>query len=115
LPTGLQEKIFPFENSIKSEGLNGNSSDIGDASWFAPEAYFVVACLPNVAMHQWPGAAVTNHSIGIKGMIYAAKVLSLTIIDFVEEKGVRQSVVKDFEEQTKGYKYKPLINFEFAK
>jgi aminobenzoyl-glutamate utilization protein B len=114
-PTGLQEKIFSFENSIKSEGLNGNASDIGDASWFAPEVYFVVACLPNVAMHQWPGAAVTNHSIGIKGMLYAAKVLSLTIIDYVEEKQVRQLIAKDFVEQTAGYRYKPLIDLEFSK
>jgi aminobenzoyl-glutamate utilization protein B len=114
-PTGLQEKVFPFENLIKSEGLNGNSSDIGDASWFAPEVYFVVACLPNVAMHRWPSAAVTNHSIGVKGMLYAAKILSLTIIDYVQDKYNREQIIREFKQQTAVYKYASLSNLQFMR
>ena len=86
--------------------LYGYSSDIGDASWFAPEAYFVVNTLPRgVAMHQWEGTIFSGHSIGHKGALYAAKILVATICDYLTSKDFQAAIRHDFELNISKYRY----------
>jgi aminobenzoyl-glutamate utilization protein B len=90
--------------------MYGYSSDIGEASWFAPEIYFVVRSFPSgVNMHQWQGAAFTAHSIGHKGMMQASKIMALTIIDYIQNPVLRTDIRREFEENSRMYKYQPLI------
>jgi aminobenzoyl-glutamate utilization protein B len=106
---GIQDKFIPFSDQSGREELYGYASDIGDASWIAPEVYFVVTSLPAVAMHQWPGTIFTGHSIGHKGMIQAAKVLALTIVDYVESPGLQKTIREDFEQRRQSYRYHSLL------
>jgi aminobenzoyl-glutamate utilization protein B len=102
---GIEDRVFPFNDDSEKNEAYGFSSDIGDASWIAPEIYFTVRTLPSVPMHQWPGAAFSSHPIAHKGMLYASKVLTMTIIDFVENAEVRRGIREEFEQKTKDYKY----------
>jgi len=106
---GIYDKILPFADNSGREQLYGYASDIGDASWIAPEVYFVVNSLPGVAMHQWPGTMFTGHSIGHKGMIQAAKVLALTIVDYIENPPLQKSIREDFEKRRQSYRYRSLL------
>jgi aminobenzoyl-glutamate utilization protein B len=103
--SGIEDQVFPFNDTSEKPEIYGYSSDIGDVSWIAPEIYFTVRTLPAVPMHQWPGTAFSAHSIAHKGMIYASKLLSMTIIEFVESREIQHIIRNEFEQKTKGYKY----------
>jgi len=60
-------------------------------------------------MHQWTGTAFTAHSIGHKGMLYASKVISTTVIDYVLHPPWQRSIRSDFELNTGSLPYKSLI------
>ena len=107
---GIQDKIIPFSDQTGREHVYGYASDIGDASWISPELYFVVKSLPGVAMHQWPGTIFSGHTIGHKGMIHAAKVLSLTIIDHLQSPELQKNVREDFERRRRSYRYHSFLS-----
>ena len=110
VPTeGILDKVIPFSDQSGRESVYGYASDIGDASWIAPEIYFVVKSLPSVPMHQWPGTIFTGHSIGHKGMIQASKTLAMTIIDYLENPVLRQNIRQDFERRRKSYRYRSFL------
>lgn len=102
-PEGISYKVGEFTDRSRDRKMYGYSSDIGEASWIAPEAYFVVKTLPFVGMHSWQGTVFSGHSIGHKGMMQASKILALTIIDYVQDKRLQQSIKADFEEKKKFY------------
>lgn len=106
---GIQDQVPSFSDQSKRDKLYGYASDIGDASWIAPEVYFVVRTLPGVPMHQWPGTLFSGHSIGHKGMIQASKLITMTVIDFVENESVREEIRKEFEANRKAYRYQSLL------
>jgi len=108
-PDGIDDKISEFADESNRPSLYGYASDIGDPSWIAPEAYFVVRTLPAVPMHQWPGTAFSAHTIGHKGMLRASKILSTTIIDYVESKSLQEAIRDDFKRNKKSYIYKSLL------
>ena len=108
-PDGIEDKVSRFADESSRSSLYGYASDIGDPSWIAPEVYFVVRTLPAVPMHQWPGTAFSAHSIGQKGMLKASKILSMTIIDYVESKSLQESILDDFKRNKKSYNYKSLL------
>ena len=111
VPTeGIQDKVIPFSDQSGREGLYGYASDIGDASWIAPEIYFVVKSLPSVPMHQWPGTIFTRHSIGHKGMIQASKTLAVTIIDYLQIPDLQRSIRQDFERRRNSYRYRSFLS-----
>ena len=67
-------------------GFAYNASDIGDVSHLVPSTMFGTACYNLLGdLHSWQVAACTGHSIGQKGMLFAAKVLALTAVKLMEE------------------------------
>lgn len=106
---GVTDNITAFSDESQRKIMYGYASDIGDASWIAPEIYFVVRTLPNVPMHRWTGTIFSAHSIAHKGMLHAAKVLSMTIVDYVETSSLQTLIRKDFEENRREYRYRSLI------
>ena len=111
VPTeGIQDKAIPLSDQSGRESLYGYASDIGDASWIAPEIYFVVKSLPSVPMHQWPGTIFTGYSIGHKGMIQASKTLAVTIIDYLQSTDLQRSIRQDFERRRNSYRYRSFLS-----
>jgi aminobenzoyl-glutamate utilization protein B len=106
---GITDKILSFTDQSNRSEIYGYASDIGDASWIAPEIYFIVRALPGVPMHQWPGTAFSGHSIGHKGMLQAAKLLAMTIVDYLEDKSLQNSIREEFIEKTKHYQYRSFL------
>ena len=106
----LQCSPRPYHPVKHSKSFFGYGSDIGDVSWFSPEMSFVVTCLPlGVNMSNWEGAIFAGHDIGKKGMLYAAKIIALSAIDYLSDPSVRDIIRKEFETRTSRYKYSSII------
>jgi len=104
--TGLSGAIKPLSGQIQE----GGSTDVGDVSWLVPTLHVSITTAPeNTPWHAWPVVACGGMSIGHKGMLYAAKVLSSTMVDLFEQPATRAAIRKEFEENTKGVIYKPYI------
>jgi len=66
---------------VTNEG-GGGSTDVGDVSWVVPTAGLRAATwVPGTPAHSWQAVASGGTSIGNKGMVVAAKTLTLTAID----------------------------------
>lgn len=60
----------------------GGSTDVGDVSWTVPTAGLGAATwVPGTSAHSWQAVAAGGTSIGVKGMLVAAKTMSLTAIE----------------------------------
>ena len=108
--TKIEDKIAGFSDQSRPTKIYGYASDIGEASWIAPEVYFAVKTLPSVYMHTWQGAIFSGHSIGHKGMIQASKILAMTIVDYVEDESLQAAIRKDFIENKGTYCYHSILD-----
>ena len=107
-PLQTTPRHFAPDQHIKS--LYAYGSDIGDVSWLSPEMSFVVTCLPlGVNMSHWEGAVFSGHHIGKKGMLYAAKIITLSSIDYLSNPATRDHIRKEFEARTSHHTYKSII------
>ena len=58
---------------------DAGSTDVGDVSGVVPTGMFFVACYSlGTTAHSWQATACSGHSIGFKGMLFAAKTMALT-------------------------------------
>jgi aminobenzoyl-glutamate utilization protein B len=106
--SGLDGSIQPLNE--KPGDPPGGSTDVGDISWLMPTLHLSIATAPKKApWHAWPVVASGGMSIGHRGMTYAAKVLSATMVDLFEDANMRQAIRVEFEEKTKGQVYKAYI------
>jgi aminobenzoyl-glutamate utilization protein B len=106
--SGLDGSIQPLNE--KPGDPPGGSTDVGDVSWLMPTLHLSIATAPKKApWHAWPVVASGGMSIGHRGMTYAAKVLSATMVDLFEDANMRQAIRVEFEEKTKGQVYKAYI------
>ncbi|MGA0557519.1 hypothetical protein ACO2Q8_12755 [Larkinella sp. VNQ87] len=105
----LAAPLRPFTDRAVTNGLNGYASDISDASWLAPEIYFTVCTQPFVPMHAWPATVFTGHSIGHKGLLYAAKVMAVVIDTYVRDPALQQTIRQEHRERTQHYRYRSLL------
>jgi aminobenzoyl-glutamate utilization protein B len=48
-------------------------------------------------------------SIGHKGMLYAAKALSMTLVDLFEKEKLREEIKEEFKERKGDYDYKGIV------
>jgi len=107
-PTGLRGELEPLDLT-RREPLGG-STDVADVSWAVPTLSLLVTTAAHDApWHAWPVVATSGMSIGHKGMIHAAKALAASMVDLYENPEQRAAIVKEFKEQTKGFKYKFYI------
>lgn len=75
------------------------SSDAGDVSYLMPMCAFTTACLPfGAAPHTWQATALTGSSIGVKNVLYAAKILAGIGYDLLTKPEVRAEIQKEFED-----------------
>jgi aminobenzoyl-glutamate utilization protein B len=103
---GSEKEIQPFE-----EKTGRGSTDVGGVSWVVPTAGLRTATwVPGTPAHSWQAVACGGMSIGHKGMINAAKTLSLSAIHLYQNPNVIQEAWKILEEKRgPDYVYYPLL------
>ena len=104
---GLDGKLKPLMPTLPA---TGGSTDVGDVSQVVP----VIRMSATVAAkdgpwHSWAVVACTGMSIGHKGMIYAAKALSMTMADLFKEPKLVEAVKEDYRKNKSPKEYVPRI------
>lgn len=101
------KNIQPYKTEAKPFG----STDVGDVSFTVPTVGMSTATwVPGTAAHSWQAVAAGGTSIGNKGMMIAAKTLTLTAIDLFKNKTLVNDAKKEFmERRGADFKYIPLL------
>ena len=89
----------------------GGSTDVGDISWVVPTAGLGTATwVPGTSAHSWQAVAAGGTSIGIKGMLVAAKTLALSAYDFFKDPALLEEANMELEKRVgAGFKYEALL------
>jgi aminobenzoyl-glutamate utilization protein B len=100
-------KIAPFEVNEKG---SGGSTDVGDVSWLVPTAGLGTATwVPGTSAHTWQAVAAGGTSIGKKGMMVAAKTLTLTVMDIFKDPSIAEKAKVELDKRRgAGFKYEAL-------
>lgn len=105
---GMESLIEPLEETL--EHPMGGSTDVGDVSYVVPTIRLSASTAPkDTPWHSWAVVACGGMSIGHKGMAYAAKALSMTMVDLFEDAALRDEVKKEFRERKGNYVYKGIV------
>ncbi len=101
------KSVQPF----KSVAFASGSTDVGDVSFTVPTVGLGTATwVPGTPAHSWQAVAAGGTSIGKKGMMVAAKALTLTAIDlFKDQTLVAKAKAELFERRGADFKYVPLL------
>lgn len=113
-PSGVQvniedaTKIAPF---VVNEKGAGGSTDVGDVSWLVPTVGLGTATwVPGTSAHTWQAVAAGGTAIGQKGMMVAAKTLTLTAIDIFKNPSVTQTALTELNRRRGAdFKYDALV------
>ena len=105
LSLGSQTGVRPPDERF---GLG--STDAGDVSWLVPTGWiFAATHVPGVPNHSWQATACTGGSIGRKGMIVAAKTLSLAAFDLLTTPSLVAAARQNFEQRRAGEPYRSRL------
>ncbi|MBZ5498473.1 MAG: amidohydrolase [Acidobacteriia bacterium] len=105
LPLGSEEKIQP-----QSTNITPASTDLGDVSWNVPTIGLTTATwVPGTSAHTWQATACDGMTIGINGMMLAAKTMALTGVDLFSDPAHVQRARAEFEQRKGNISYKPVI------
>ncbi len=105
---GMVSEINPLEETLEHPG--GGSTDVGDVSFVVPTIRLSATTAPKgTPWHSWAVVACGGMSIGHKGMIFAAKALSMTMVDLFEDAQLRADVKAEFMERKGDYKYEGMV------
>lgn len=99
-------EILPFE---MTEGKA--SSDVGDVSWAVPTVGLRTATwVPGTSAHSWQAVAAGGMSIGMKGMLLAAKAMAVTGVELMQKPKLINEAKKEFEQRRgEGFEYQSLV------
>lgn len=99
--------IAPYQTTAKA----GGSTDVGDVSFAVPTVGFGTATwVPGTAAHSWQAVAAGGTTIGNKGMMVAAKTLTLSAIELFNNPKLIAAAKKEHRERLGAdFKYVPLI------
>ena len=85
-----------IQEFVVREKGTGGSTDVGDVSWLVPTAGLGTATwVPGTSAHTWQAVAAGGTSIGEKGMLVAAKTLTLTAIDIFKDPSVTKAALEE--------------------
>lgn len=104
----LAERVNPFKVIRKG---TGGSTDVGDISWVVPTAGLRTATwVTGTSAHSWQAVAAGGMSIGKKGMINAAKTMTLTAMDLFSNPDLIQKAKIELDQaRGKNFVYKSLL------
>ena len=112
-PQGMATGTTPLPTD---EPAFGFSTDVADVSWCTPTMGCGMPTVPlEVGLHTWAATASHGTSIGLKGALYAARVLAATGIDILTDATLRQLARADFERRTNGKPYVSPLGPEMAR
>ncbi len=102
-------KIEPYKDESYRTG--GGSTDVGDVSWAVPTVGLRIATwIPGTPAHSWQAVACGGTDIGAKGMMVAAKTLTLMGIDLLMDKTLIEKATTDWKAaRGADFKYVPLL------
>ncbi len=112
----LCESILP---PYRADVIMPGSTDVGDVSWAAPTGQVMTTCMAlGTPFHTWQVVAQGSMSIGHKGMLYAAKVMALSALEFMQNPALLQQAKDEFKAKRAAVRYvspipdgaKPPIN-----
>lgn len=100
--------VKPFELIEKGRG---GSTDVGDVSWMVPTVGIRTATwVPGTSAHSWQAVAAGGTTIGKKGMMLAAKALSLGAMHlFSNPEILKESKEELLKRRGRGFIYKSLL------
>ncbi len=106
----LDSCIHPF--NPKETGYNSGSTDVGDVGYATPTVMFhmAAACLGNVG-HSWQNTAFACSDIGMKGMLRAAEVLTLSTIRTMEQPQLLAKAKAELLQKNGGKYHCPLPDY----
>jgi aminobenzoyl-glutamate utilization protein B len=106
-PLGSQEKVQPE----RIGAVGGASTDLADVSWNVPTVSMTAATfVPGVPAHSWQATACAGGTIGVKGMIVAAKSMALTTVDLFSDPSHIEKARAEFEQKRgPGFVYKTRL------
>jgi aminobenzoyl-glutamate utilization protein B len=104
----------PIEEAQKIQPVKfqpgGGSTDVGDVSYSVPTVgLWAATWIPGTPAHSWQAVACGGTEIGTKGMMVAAKTISLTAIDLFTDPYLLQKAKEEFVKAKGDYRYKPLL------
>jgi len=104
---GINGKVTPIQKTLPAQG---GSTDVGDVSQVVPTIRMsATVAADGGPWHSWAVVACTGMSIGHKGMIYAAKALSMTMADLYKNPKLVEAVKADYKKNKTSEPYKPRI------
>lgn len=109
MSSGSDGKTYIHQGVLEKENANSvvvaGSSDSGDVSWIMPMNLFLTACWPlGVAAHSWQATSSSGASIGMKGMAYAAEILSGMMYDLLNDPSLVADAKAEFNNRTENRK-----------
>ncbi len=101
-------KIQPFR--VQARGGRG-STDVGDISWVVPTTGMRAATwVPGTSAHSWQAVAAGGMSIGRKGMMVAAKTLTLSAIHLFQNPSLLEKAEAELlERRGADFTYESLV------
>jgi aminobenzoyl-glutamate utilization protein B len=110
---GLKD-VKPLNDTIEdlpaSPEQDFGSTDVGDISWHMPTGGLSTACFAAESPgHSWQNVAAIGSPIGHKGMLVAAKVLALSLVDLLRDPQALTDAKADFQERMHDHKYTTRI------
>jgi aminobenzoyl-glutamate utilization protein B len=104
---GSQESIRPSRTGV----VGSASTDLADVSWNIPTVQVTGATfVPGVPAHSWQATACAGGTIGVKGMMVAAKSMALTAIDLFTDPAHIQKAREEFDRRRgPGFVYKTRL------
>lgn len=89
----------------------GGSTDVADVSWVVATGGLRTATwVPGTAAHSWQAIAAGGTSIGVKGMMVAAKTLALTAMDLFSDPNLVAAAQAEYRKRVgPNFTYVPLV------
>ncbi|MBP9925013.1 MAG: amidohydrolase [Cyclobacteriaceae bacterium] len=106
VPVENAERIEPFGYSHTNA-----SADTGDVSWVVPTVSMTAATyVPGTPGHSWQAVSCTGSTIGMKGMMVAAKTMTMTTMDLFNDAKLLEAAKKEFNDKRgPNFKYESLV------
>jgi aminobenzoyl-glutamate utilization protein B len=104
---GSEARVEPS----RAGGAGSASTDLADVSWNVPTVQVTGATfVPGVPAHSWQATACAGGTIGVKGMIVAAKSMALTAADLFSDTAHIQKAKAEFDRKRgAGFVYKTRL------
>lgn len=104
-PVAQAAQVLPYQ----ARDLGG-SSDVGDVSYVVPTVGLTAATwIPGTPAHSWQAVACSGLEVGTKGLMVAAKTMTLTAIDLFTNPELVAKAREELKQKVGGYVYKPLL------